>query len=95
MAALIEHIGRSMLGTIKDILPIIVILVAFQIGVLRQPIAHLKQVLIGFGYVTVGLALFLIGLEQALFPIGRSMAEQLTSPDFIMGGAATAEAVGI
>lgn len=30
-----------------------------------------------------GLALFLIGLDQALFPLGRLMAEQLTAPSFL------------
>ena len=31
----------------------------------------------------MGLALFLIGLENALFPIGRTMASQLTAPETI------------
>jgi len=34
-------------------------------------------------YVLVGLTLFLEGLEMALFPLGRLMAEQLTAPEFI------------
>ena len=33
----------------------------------------------------LGLALFLQGLELALFPLGRLMAEQLTAPAFILG----------
>ena len=39
--------------------------------------------LLGFSYVVAGLALFLIGLEQALFPLGESMAKQLTDPAFV------------
>jgi hypothetical protein len=31
----------------------------------------------------VGLGLFLDGLDQTLFPLGRLMAEQLTDPDFL------------
>ncbi|MDE0392258.1 MAG: DUF1538 family protein [Rhodospirillales bacterium] len=31
----------------------------------------------------IGLALFLVGLEQALFPLGKTMAAQLTDPAFL------------
>lgn len=72
--------------TVRDVLPIGVVLFGFQLLVLRRPIPHLRRVLIGFVYVLLGLALFLQGLEQALFPIGRLMAEQLTSIDFISAG---------
>ncbi len=33
----------------------------------------------------IGLTLFLVGLEEALFPLGDSMAKQLTDPEFIYG----------
>lgn len=72
-----------LLTTVLDITPIALILFIFQFGVLRRPIAEPRRVLLGFGYVIVGLALFLLGLEQALFPIGRLMAEQLTHHEFI------------
>lgn len=73
------------LGTLGDVLPIALIIVFFQVFVLRQPIPHLRRTIIGFIYVLLGLALFLIGLEAALFPLGRVMAEQLTHPSFIFG----------
>jgi hypothetical protein len=41
----------------------------------------------GMVLVLLGLTLFLQGLESALFPIGRLMAEQLTAPEFIHGSA--------
>ncbi len=37
--------------------------------------------------VLLGLALFLIGLERALFPIGETMAEQLTEQAGSLAGA--------
>lgn len=77
------------LSTIKDVIPIALIIFGFQILVIRRRIANLRKVLIGFGYVIIGLALFLLGLEKALFPIGRLMAEQLTDPDFISGWSGT------
>lgn len=73
----------SLLSTIDDVLPIIGILVGFQVLVLRRPIPNLKRVLLGFLLVLLGLAFFLEGLERALFPLGKLMAEQLTAPDFL------------
>lgn len=75
-----------LLATIRDVLPIAVILFGFQFLVLRRKVPNLGKVLIGFVYVLLGLALFLQGLEQALFPLGRLMAEQLTDPAFIYDG---------
>jgi len=69
--------------TLRDVLPILVLIVSFQIFVLKQPIPHLKRVIIGGVYVVLGLALFLLGLEKALFPVGEIMASQLSDPSFI------------
>lgn len=74
---------KSFLGILRDILPIIIILGFFQLVILRQTIPNLKEVLIGFLMVIAGLALFLLGLQHALFPIGEMMAAQLTDPAFI------------
>lgn len=75
-----------LLGTVRDVLPITIIIVGFQLLVLRRSIPNLRRVVVGFVYVLIGLALFLMGLEQALFPIGRIMARQLTDPSFIAQG---------
>ncbi|MGI9342778.1 MAG: DUF1538 domain-containing protein [Gammaproteobacteria bacterium] len=77
--------------TVRDVLPIIAILLFFQFAILRRPLANPKKLLIGFAYVLLGLVLFLIGLEEALFPVGRVMAEQFTNPEFV--GAAPGEIV--
>jgi hypothetical protein len=74
---------HAVLATLKDVLPIAVILFGFQVFVLRRPIANFPRVLLGFGFVLLGLTLFLDGLDSALFPLGRLMAEQLTNPHFI------------
>lgn len=73
-------------STIRDVAPIIVLLVFFQYVVLRKPVRNLKKVIVGLVYIVAGLALFLVGLEQALFPLGEVMAKQLTAPEFIGGG---------
>jgi len=73
------------MDTVFDVLPIVLIIFGFQFLVIRQPVPHLKPVLIGFVYVLLGLSFFLVGLKQALFPIGELMAKQLTDPAFIYG----------
>jgi hypothetical protein len=80
---------QTLLNTLDDVLPIATIVVVFQFLVIRKPIAHPARVLIGFVYVLLGLTLFLVGLEEALFPLGRLMASQLTHPEFIYGGGLT------
>lgn len=66
-------------GTVLNVLPVALFLFAFQGFVLRQRFANLPNIIAGFGFAVVGLGLFLVGLEQGLFPLGRLMAEQLAT----------------
>ena len=66
--------------------PIAVIIGFFQFGVLRQRVADPARVLLGFAAVIAGLAIFLVGLEVGLFPLGRAMARQLAAPEFVAAG---------
>ncbi len=76
----------NILNTTLDVLPIVTIIFGFQYLVIRRAIPKLKTVLIGLVYVIIGLALFIQGLKQALFPLGELMAQQLTDPAFIYQG---------
>ena len=67
-------IGRLILGTLRDLTPIIVVIAFFQIAVLRQPFPNLEATVGGLVLVMVGLALFVRGLEMGLFPLGEAMA---------------------
>jgi hypothetical protein len=69
--------------TMRDVLPIAMLIIFFQLVVLKQPIPHLKKMLLGGIYIVLGLALFLLGLEKALFPVGKIMATQLSDPVFV------------
>jgi len=69
-----------------DVMPIALVLFGFQIIILKRKIPNLKKIIIGFILVWIGLALFIVGLEKALFPLGKIMANQLTSSDFIGSG---------
>jgi Protein of unknown function (DUF1538) len=79
----LEQLAHAIAGTLLDVVPIITILFFFQRFVLRRPLPQLRRTLLGVVFVVLGLALFLAGLERALFPIGRLMARGLTDPAFI------------
>lgn len=66
-----------LLATARDVLPVLGLLIFFQIVVLRRPIPRPSRILFGFAFVLVGMACFLGGLDLALFPVGRTMALQL------------------
>ena len=83
MQEVFYHIANTFFLTIRDVLPIGLLLVFFQVVVLREAIPNLKRTIVGFIYIIAGLALFLIGLEEALFPLGEIMASQLTDPAFL------------
>ena len=68
---------QLLLGTARDVIPVLALLVLFQTMVLKRPIPRPGRIIFGFTLVLVGLACFLAGLDLALFPVGRSMAIQL------------------
>jgi nitrogen regulatory protein PII len=63
---------------IKDVIPILAVIFFFQYVVIKKPIENLKTVIIGFVLVILGLDAFIVGLEMGLFPLGETMAQQLT-----------------
>jgi len=73
-----------LLFTLRDVFPILSLIVFFQVVVLKQPIPHVKRVILGGIFVVLGLALFIMGLEKALFPVGKIMANQLSDPSFLV-----------
>jgi hypothetical protein len=79
--ALVVGAVTDLLRMFRDVAPIILVILFFQYGVIRKPIAHLHKVIGGFVLVIVGLYAFVVGLKLGLFPIGQSMAEQLIGLD--------------
>ena len=74
---MLKPLVRSLRDSVRDLAPIIVVIAAFQLLVLRQPIPDLFDLLVGCACVVVGLALFVQGLEAGLFPIGAMLADGL------------------
>ena len=86
MLAFLDPFTSALLSTALDVAPIVIILVLFQVAVLRRKLPNLRGIAVGSVFVLLGLTLFLIGLEWALFPIGETMARQLTSASIIGAG---------
>ncbi|GMR00602.1 MAG: DUF1538 domain-containing protein [Zetaproteobacteria bacterium] len=85
MFEFIQTFTRTLLETLHDLLPIVLILGFFQFVILRGPMARPWRILRGLAYIMLGMALFLMGLEEAIFPLGEIMAKQLTAPEFLFG----------
>ncbi len=66
---------KALLGSCKDLLPIILVIAFFQFAVLQQPMPNIGDILVGLALVVLGLTFFIYGLEMGLFPIGESMAQ--------------------
>jgi hypothetical protein len=64
----------ALFSSVRDLLPIVLVVAFFQIFVIRQPVPDFGGILAGSLLVVFGLTFFIRGLEQALFPIGESIA---------------------
>ncbi|MDH3492045.1 MAG: DUF1538 domain-containing protein [Acidobacteriota bacterium] len=88
MLNLLQDFIQTLIHTVRDVLPILSLIVFFQLVILKRPIPNSKKMILGGVYVILGLALFLLGLEKALFPIGEIMATQLSDPVFVSNNGA-------
>jgi len=82
MSEFLILLGTTVWRTVWDVMPIILTLFFFQYIVLKQPIARISQVIKGLCFVIIGLALFLVGLKEAIFPLatfGQTMVGSIYS----------------
>jgi len=84
---LMQMFVATLLDTLRDIAPMVSMLLFFQFAILRAPLVAPMRVLRGFAYVILGMVVFLMGLQEAIFPLGEVMARQLTDPELIDGAA--------
>ncbi|MFV1983747.1 MAG: DUF1538 family protein [Thiohalomonadales bacterium] len=68
------NILQPLLESSRDLLPVISVILFFQIFILKQAIPNLPQLIAGFAFVLIGLSLFIKGLNMGLFPIGEQLA---------------------
>ena len=77
MISVLRSLGGDLLDSLRDLAPIVVVIVVFELAVLRQPISVLTPLAGGVLMVILGLTLFIYGLKLALFPIGENLAHAL------------------
>ena len=58
----------------RDLLPIILVIVFFQLAIIQSVPENWLSTSIGLAIVGVGLAVFLLGLEVGIFPVGEGLA---------------------
>ena len=74
MALFRNRFIKQLYTSFLDLVPILVVVLVFQLLVVKQPIPDVANLITGTVFVILGLTLFILGLEQSLFPIGESMA---------------------
>jgi len=70
---LLKEMGRNL----RDLLPILCVVVLFQLLVIREPTPELERRIGGAIFALVGLTLFVRGLSMSIFPLGDGMADWL------------------
>ncbi|MDH5275527.1 MAG: DUF1538 domain-containing protein, partial [Gammaproteobacteria bacterium] len=72
-------LGKDAVDSLRDLLPIVLVIGVFQVFVVRQPVDDLFSLLSGGLLVVAGLACFIFGLRLALFPVGEGLAYSLAA----------------
>ena len=70
-------LAKDALGSLRDLLPIVLVISVFQLFVFREPVASLFSMASGAFLIVAGLTFFIYGLRLALFPVGESLAHAL------------------
>jgi len=74
-----EDILWDLAAVVRDVVPILAVIFFFQYMVIKKAVAHLHKITVGIFMVILGLYAFILGLEMGLFPIGETIAFQLTA----------------
>jgi hypothetical protein len=87
-------LAADALGSLRDLLPIVIVISVFQIFVFRGSVASLMPMAAGGLLVVAGLTFFVFGLRLALFPVGEGLAHSLARKGSVFWLLAFAFALG-
>jgi hypothetical protein len=73
----LKALGKDAVDSLRDLLPIVLVIGIFQAFVIGQPVEDLASLIAGGLLVIAGLACFIFGLRLALFPVGEGLAYSL------------------
>ena len=71
------RLGKDALGSLRDLTPIVLVILLFQVFVFGTPLSELLSLAYGGTLVVAGLTFFIFGLRVALFPVGEGLAQSL------------------
>ncbi|MGO2008866.1 DUF1538 family protein [Vreelandella alkaliphila] len=74
---IVTSLAHQLKDSLRDLLPVVLVMGFFQIVVIRQPLPDslaLLDLVLGLVFVVMGLTLFIKGLELGLFPLGENLA---------------------
>lgn len=74
---MLQGIREAVIEVLRAVLPIIIVIVILEVGVLGTPPSALLHFLLGSGMVVLGIALFLSGVKAGLLPIGEAIGAEL------------------
>ncbi len=67
--------------SIRDLTPIIAVIVIFQAFIIRSLPDNTLSIVIGLSIAAFGLAIFIQGLEVGIFPLGENLANEFAKND--------------
>ncbi len=70
-------IYNDAISSLRDLLPIVIVIAVFQMFVIKAPLEGLATLIVGALLVVFGLAFFIFGLRISLFPVGEGLAHAL------------------
>ena len=76
MYEIFKQFRSTLLESVYNILPILIIIVGFQFLVFQTMPDGIFSIAFGFLIVIVGVAFFLVGLELGVFPLGNSLSNE-------------------
>jgi len=87
-------LATDALGSLRDLLPIVIVISVFQVFVFRGSVTSLMPMAAGGLLVVAGLTFFVFGLRLALFPVGEGLAHSLARKGSVFWLLAFAFALG-
>ncbi|MGC9385506.1 MAG: DUF1538 family protein, partial [Hydrogenovibrio sp.] len=76
MSEILKQLREALWDSLRNILPILLVIVGFQLLVFQTVPDQWLAIAFGFLIVVLGVAFFLVGLEVGVFPLGNSLSNE-------------------
>ena len=76
MNGLVKQFRHTFIESTVNLIPILLIIVGFQLFVFQSMPENVISICIGFFIVIIGVTFFLMGLEIGIFPLGNNLSSE-------------------